>query len=124
MKTFLFIVALAILISFNTKPANNCVKVTCLNQKDTVSETLGEYKSYFLVESLGDTLSNFDIRPSCGCEIAIWKKGMKVYPNHPDTVIIISSLKDHAGRWIKMTTLSANNCTQLFYTGPWIVTKE
>jgi hypothetical protein len=95
------------------------MKITCLNPMDTVSEKRMEIKSYFLIESLGDTISNFDIRSSCGCEYPVWKKGMKVYPGHPDTVIIVSSVKDHPGHWLKKSSIQSGKCTQIFSTGPW-----
>lgn len=99
------------------------MKITCLDPKDTLSQKLGEIKTYFLIESLGDTLADFDIRSSCGCEYPIWKPGMKIFPNHPDTVIIVSSLKGYSGPWLKQTTIAASNCTQVFNTGPWVITE-
>ena len=123
MKVILTILLITILISFNSRSKYECMKITCLNPKDTISQKVGEVKTYFLVESLGDTLTNFDIRPSCGCEYAIWNKAMKVFPNHPDTIIIVSQLKDYPGQWLKQTTIMSGNCTQLFYTGPWYVTE-
>ncbi len=91
---------------------------------DTVSDKLTEIKSYFLIESSGDTISNFDIRSSCGCEYPVWKKGMKVFAGHSDTVVIVSLVKGHSGHWLKQTTISANNCTKIFYTGPWVIKDE
>ena len=99
------------------------MKITCLNPVDTVSENAGEIRSYFLIESLGDTISNIDIQSSCGCEYPVWKKGMKIFPNHPDTVVIVSSIKGHSGHWLKQTTISSDKCIKIFHTGPWIVTK-
>jgi hypothetical protein len=123
MKTFLFILFLTVLFSFAGKSKNDCMRITCLNPRDTVSQKNGEIKTYFLVESLGDTLSNFDIRSSCGCEHAVWKQEMKIFPDHPDTVLIISSLKGYSGYWLKPSTITAGNCTQVFNTGPWLVTE-
>ncbi len=74
-----------------------------------------------MIESPGDTLSGFDIRSSCGCEYPVWNKNMKVFPGHPDTVIIVSSLKEHRGHWLKSTTITTGDCTLTFYTGPWVI---
>jgi hypothetical protein len=105
------------------KNKKECMTITCLNPRDTLSQKLHEVKTYFLIESLGDTLADFDIRSSCGCEHPVWKKEMKVFPGHPDTVIIVSLLKANRGKWLKSTTISVNNCTQTFYTGPWLITE-
>ena len=123
MKTFLCLLYLTGLFSFFSETKKECMKITCLNPVDTVSANVGEMRSYFLIESLGDTISNFDIRSSCGCEYPVWKKGMKVFPNHPDTVVIVSLVKGHSGHWLKQTTISADKCIKVFNTGPWVVTK-
>ena len=123
LKAILSLSVIAILISFIPETKVECLKITCLNPRDTVSQTIGELKTYFLVESLGDTLTGFDIRSSCGCEYPVWNKEMKIFPNHPDTVIIVSLLKGYNGRWQKETTITVNNCTEVFYTGPWFVTE-
>jgi hypothetical protein len=123
MKLFFSILSLAVLISFISKPKNACLKITCLNPRDTISQKVREVKTYFLLESLGDTLSNFDIRSSCGCEYPVWKKEMKVFPDHPDTLVIVSLIKGHPGHWLKQTTISVNHYTQQLYTGPWFITK-
>lgn len=99
------------------------MRITCLNPLDTIAKDSIGVKSYFLIESFGDTLSNFDIRSSCGCEYPLWKKDMKVYPGHPDTVVIVSSVKDHSGYWLKQSSIQTGKCTQIFYTGPWEIEK-
>jgi len=123
MKTLLYILLLTVLFSFAGKGKNECMKITCLNPRDTLSQKNGEIKTYFLIESLGDTLSDFEIRSSCGCEYPVWKKDMKVSPDHPDTVLIVSSLKGHSGYWLKSSTITTNNCRQEFFTGPWVITE-
>jgi hypothetical protein len=124
MKSLFCLVCLTGLCSFFSGSKKECLKITCLNLAHTVSENEGERISYFLIESLGDTISNFDIRSACGCEYPLWKKDMQVFPNHPDTVIIVSSLKGHSGHWFKQTSISAGNCIIIFNTGPWTVTKS
>lgn len=123
MKTFFCLVYLTGFFNFFSEAEKECLRITCLNPVHTVSENEGEIRSYFLIESLGDTISNFDIRSTCGCEYPVWKKDMMIFPNHPDTVIIVSKLKDHWGYWLKQTTISAGNCIKIFNTGPWTVTK-
>jgi hypothetical protein len=123
MKIIFTILLLPVFISFSNKNYNECMKITCINPSDTLSQKLHEIKTYFLIESKGDTLSEFDIRSSCGCEHPVWKKDMKVFPGHPDTVIIVSLLKGHTGQWLKSTTITVNNCTQSFYTGPWMISE-
>lgn len=117
------IIYFLILFGFDRKPPRECMKITCLNPTHIVSQRFQKIKSIFLFESLGDTISDFNIRPSCGCEYSIWGKGMKIFPNHPDTVIIISLVRDHIGSWLKQTTVSTNKCTQLIQTGPWVITE-
>lgn len=123
MKAIILLICITGLFSFFSETKTECMKITCLNPMDTVSGKRKEIKSYFLIESLGDTISNFDIRSSCGCEYPVWKKGMKVFPNHPDTVVIVSLVKGHSGHWLKQTTISAGKCTKFFNTGPWVVSK-
>ena len=98
------------------------VKITCINPRDTVSEKVKIINTFFLIESLDDTIKNISITSSCGCEIPEWKKDIKIYPNHPDTVIITSQLTGHVGRWKKSSTIYFNNYQQPFYT-EFIVTK-
>ena len=121
LKALMAITIPFLLTGFVGKTKNDCLKITCLNTRDTVSQKKGQVKTYFLIESLADTLSGFNIRSSCGCEYPVWKKEMRVYPGHADTVVIFSSVKDHLGYWLKQSTISAGSCSAVFTTGPWIV---
>ncbi len=122
MKILLSILCFITLASCSSNKKDECLKIKCLSPRDSVSKKTSELKTYFLIESAGDTISNFDIRSSCGCEYPVWNKEMKIYPGHPDTVMIVSSIKDHMGHWSKQTTIKAGDCIQVFNTGPWIIT--
>jgi hypothetical protein len=119
MRTVIFACVIT-LFSFLPGTKNDCIKITCLNPADTI-RGLTERRTFYLLESTDDTISNFDIRSSCGCEYPILKKDCRVYPGHPDTVIIVSSLKGHLGHWKKETTITAATWTKTFFTGPWII---
>lgn len=100
---------------------DSCLKVTCLNPRDTVSEKEKVIKTYFLVESLGDTIRWIDVYSSCGCEYPTFKRDAVIYPNHPDTIMITSSLPGHRGLWQKGHTIRTIKCTTAFNTGIWFV---
>ncbi|HUR67078.1 MAG TPA: hypothetical protein VMZ03_12080 [Chitinophagaceae bacterium] len=123
MKTILCLLLIPGFFIYLPVTQKECIRITCLDRRDTVLERLGVVRSSFLIESLSDTLSGFDIRSSCGCEYPLWKKQMRIYPGHPDTIVILSSIKSFSGYWQKQTTITAENCTTIFYTGPWIIIK-
>ncbi len=121
MKASAIIITVLLYFMFAPGTPRDCLKITCLNPADTVSVKIGERRSVFLLESPADTLSGFEIRSSCGCEYPVYNKQMKIFPGHPDTVVVVSLLKGHSGKWHKQTTLVTGHCIQAFYTGPWWV---
>ncbi|NVN94198.1 MAG: hypothetical protein HXX18_02820 [Bacteroidetes bacterium] len=97
----------------------NCFKITCLNPIDIVSSKEKVIKTQFLIESLGDTIKDIRISSSCCCEFSTLKKDMIIYPNHPDTITIISNLKGKKGFWKNTHSILTNKCGMNFYTGSW-----
>ena len=86
------------MVCFGSLKSQDCLKVTCINPVDTVfaGRTI---KSYFLVESTRDTITILQIKSAHGGEVPSWRKGNRIYPNHPDTVLIHSSIyKGYQGK--------------------------
>ena len=122
MNLFIIIIA-SIFISCDPhhKQWDSCLKITCLNPRDTVSQKDKQIKTYFLIESLGGTIKVKQVLSSCGCEYPTWRKNMIIYPNKPDTIVITSLLTGRHGAWKKQHTILTDKCSMIFYTGYWWV---
>ena len=107
---------------FQLYAQESCVKITCLNPRDTIFK--GErVETFFQVECLKDSLVIKGIRSSHGAEVPDWRKGYLIYPNHPDTVRITSSISEYsAGPWKKSHYISTTKCDAIFYT-TWYIPK-